>query len=404
MSRIPRRSALAVVAVVLLAAMLRVAVASLSPVLAFVERDFAVPPAVVGLIGAAPPVAFAVFGILTPVFARRVRTEALAVLAAAVSAVGLVARAFAGGDVSLVVTTLVMFAGVGVGNVLMPALIKKYFPASIALMTTVYVSTLSLGTFIPPVVAVPIADAAGWRLSVGVWAVVAIAAAVPWLVLLARARRDPVGGTLEQADRAALGRLLRLPRTWALVGMMAVSAGTVYSMFAWLPAILQERAGVDAATAGVMLGVFGGMGLPVSLVVPVLLVRFRASASIVFASMLPGLVGVAGMLWAPASAPWLWLILLSIPQAYFPFVLTLFGLRTRTHAATIALSGAAQSIGYALAAVLPISLGALHEATGGWEPALLLLAALFVVGIPAGLVGSRRGTLEEVWERRHGPW
>ncbi|MFJ6651625.1 CynX/NimT family MFS transporter [Microbacterium sp. NPDC091313] len=404
MTRASRSTVLVVVAVVLFAAMLRVAVASLSPVLGYVERDFAVSPAVLGLIGAAPPIAFAVFGILTPMLARRARTEALAVAAAVVSAAGLVARAFAGDDVSLVVTTVIMFAGVGVGNVLMPALIKKYFPSSIALMTTVYVSTLSIGTFIPPVTAVPIADAAGWRLSVGVWAVVAVAAAVPWFVLLRRARRDPLGGTLEEADRAALGRLLRLPRTWALVGMLAVSAGTVYSMFAWLPAIMQERAGVDAATAGVMLGVFGGVGLPVSLVIPALLARYRAAVPLVFASIIPGLVGIAGMVWAPASAPWLWLILLSIPQSYFPFVLTLFGLRTRTHAATIALSGAVQSIGYAVAAVLPITLGALHEATGGWESSLWVLAALFAFGIPAGLAGSRRGTLEEAWERRHGTW
>jgi MFS transporter, CP family, cyanate transporter len=175
-------------------------------------------------------------------------------------------------------------------------------------------------------------------------------------------------------------------------------------LFAWLPAILQDRAGVDPATAGVMLGVFGGMGLPFSLVIPWLVARFRAVAPLVLGAILPGLVGAFGMLLAPASAPWLWVVLLSLPTAYFPLVLVLFGLRTRTHATTIALSAVAQSIAYALAAGFPIAMGLLHDAARDWAPALWLLAALFALGIPAGLVAARRGFIEEAWERRHGPW
>jgi MFS transporter, CP family, cyanate transporter len=389
---------------VLLAAALRVAVASFAPILSFVTADVEISSAVVGLIGAAPPVAFAVFGILTPMLARRFRLEALAVVAALVSAAGLVARAFAGDAVALVATTLLTFAGVGVGNVLMPALIKKYFPSAIALMTTVYISSLSLATLVPPVLAVPIAEAAGWRVSLGVWAAVGALAALPWLVLLVRERRARGRDAIEEASPAVLGRLLRLPVTWALVGGMLVTSATVYSMFAWLPSLVQERAGVDAATAGGMLGVFGGMGLPFALVVPIVAERFGAIRSIVWAAVLPGLVGVAGMLWAPASAPWLWVLLMSLPTAFFPLVLVLFGLRTRDHATTVALSGVAQSIGYAAGALFPIVMGALHEASHGWESSLWVLAALFVLALPIGLVAARPGTVEETWERRHGPW
>ena len=63
--------ALALVGIVLFAFSLRSAVASLSPVLAFISADFAVPPAIIGLIGTAPPVCYAVFGILTPQLERR---------------------------------------------------------------------------------------------------------------------------------------------------------------------------------------------------------------------------------------------------------------------------------------------------------------------------------------------
>jgi hypothetical protein len=63
---------------VLVAFSLRPAVAALSPILAEVQADFAVPTWVVGLIGTAPPVCFAVFGIVTPTLERRFGLERLA--------------------------------------------------------------------------------------------------------------------------------------------------------------------------------------------------------------------------------------------------------------------------------------------------------------------------------------
>lgn len=400
MTRRARAGALTIVAIVLLAASLRVAVASLSPVITQITEDFAVPSTVVGLIGSAPPVAFAVFGILTPMLARRVELETLATFAVALSAAGLVARAFSADAIMLLVTTLIAFAGIGVGNVIMPALIKKHFPESIGRMTTVYLATVSVATLVPPLVAVPIADTAGWRVSLGAWAAVGVVAIVPWVALAVRGRRERGDDPIEEADAAVLGRLLRLPVTWALVAAFLVTSGTVYAMFAWMPTLMQQRAGVDAATAGAMLGVFGGMGLPFALAVPVLVERFRAIRTLFAAAVLPGLAGVAGLLFAPTAAPWVWMLLLSLPSSLFPLVLVLFGLRTRTHTTTVALSGAVQSIGYALAALMPIGVGALHDATEGWEAPLWLMAGVILIGVPAGLVVARPGFVEDAWERR----
>ena len=73
--------ALALVGIVLVAFSLRSAVASLSPVIDHVAADFPVSPVVIGLIGAAPPVCFAIFGLLTPLFERRFGLERMAVAA-----------------------------------------------------------------------------------------------------------------------------------------------------------------------------------------------------------------------------------------------------------------------------------------------------------------------------------
>lgn len=397
---------LALAGIVLFAFSLRTGVASLSPIIDHVSRDVALSPWVIGLIGTAPPVCYAVFGIVTPGLERRFGLQRLAVIALAVASLGLVGRALAPNAGLLLAATALIFAAVGVGNILLPPLVKRYFPDRIGAMTTVFTTTMALATFVPPLIAVPVADAAGWRTSLGLWAVFAAAALVPWLVLLRRER------TLRAADMDAesapprvLRRLWALPTTWALVVGFAVSSGTAYTAFAWLPQILVDVSGVTPAEGGALLSLFAVMGLPCSLLVPVVVARFRGAVGLLFAvAIAAGLAGLAGLAFAPTVVPWLWVALLGTCPLLFPLVLVLLNLRTRTHEAAVALSGVVQSVGYAIAAVFPFGVGIAHTLTGEWIVPLALLAVLMVAGIPAALIAARPRTVEEDWSRRHGPW
>lgn len=400
----PRRAgtvALAAAAIVLLALTLRIAVASLSPLLTVIARDFPLPAAVVGLIGMAPPVAFALSAVVTPAIERRLGLERLVLIAAVAAAVALGVRALAVDAWTLLAATAGVFAAVGVANVLVPAVVKKYFPERVGLMTTVYTTTMAVATFTPPLVAVPLADAVGWRGSFAVWAVVAVAAVVPWIAMSVRARagRDDV---LEEPRASVLSRVMRVPQAWALVTTFAVNSSVAYGMFAWLPTILIDTAGVDAATAGGLLALFSFMGLPVSLVIPLLIARWRRTGPFYVLAVAGGLAGIAGLLIAPGAATVLWVVLIGLPPLMFPMVLVLFGLRTRSHETAVAVSGFVQSVGYALAALVPLAIGVTHELTGGWTAGLLVLAGVIAFVVPAGVVVARSETIEEAWERRHG--
>lgn len=391
----------AAAAIVLLALTLRIAVASLSPLLTAISRDFPLPAAVVGLIGMAPPVAFALSAVVTPAIERRVGLERLVLIAAATAAAMLGLRAVAVDAGTLLAATAGVFAAVGVANVLLPAVVKKYFPDRVGLMTTVYSTTMAVATFTPPLVAVPLSEAIGWRGSFAVWAFVGVAAVVPWVVTAARARagRDDI---VEEPRASVLSRVVRVPQTWALVITFAVNSSVAYGMFAWMPAILIDTAGVDAATAGGLLALFSFMGLPVALVVPVLVARLRRTAPFYAVAVVSGLAGVVGLLFAPAAAPVLWVVLIGLPPLMFPMVLVLFGLRTRSHETAVALSGFVQAAGYGLAALTPLALGVTHEISGGWTAGLTVLGAVIAIVIPAAIVMSRSETIEAAWERRHG--
>lgn len=396
--------ALALVGIVLFAFSLRSAVASLSPLFDHISAEYDVPAAVIGLIGTAPPVCYAVFGLLTPALERRFGLERLAVVAMVVVALGLIARALAPNSGLLLAGTALIFAAVGSGNILLPPLVKRYFPDRIGLMTTVFSTTMAVSTFVPPLFAVPVADAAGWRVSLGLWAVFAVVALVPWIGLALRQHAVASADDIEQPPPGVLGRMWRVPLVWALTVGFAVSSTLAYTSFVWLPTILVDVAGVTPAVAGVLLALFAFMGLPASLVVPLLVTRWNATRALFGVAVTTGLTGIAGLLFAPTTAPWLWVGLLGLAPLLFPMILVLLGLRTRTHEGAVALSGFVQSVGYAIAALFPFGIGLIHDLTGSWTVPLLILAAVVVAAIPAGVVAARKHTVEDDWERRHGAW
>lgn len=396
---------LALVGIVLLAFSLRSAVASLSPLFDAIGEDFALPAAVLGLIGTVPPLCFAVFGLLAAGFERRFGLERATVAALGAVTLGLVARSAAVDASGLLLGSALVFAGVGVGNVLLPALVKKYFPDRIGLMTTVYSTMMAISTFLPPLVAVPVADAAGWRTSLGLWAVFALAGLVPWIVLAVRARRAALAEVdLDAVSPRVFGRLWRLPTAWALAVTFFVSSAVAYTSFAWLPKILVDTAGVTPQIAGILLSLFALIGLPASLAVPVLVARRDVVLPLFIIASASGVVGAGGLLVAPASAPWLWVALLGTLPLLFPLVLTSVGLRTRTHDATVALSSFAQSLGYGVTMLMPIGVGLIHDATNSWTVPLVMLIVISLLAVPAGVVIARRKTVEQEWEQRHGTW
>lgn len=425
-----RGRALAVLGILLCAFSLRSAVASLSPLLDHVAAEFTLPTAVVGLIGTAPPVCFAIFGLCTPLFERRFGIERVTVIALIVIATGLVLRGLSFDAISLLVTSALIFAGVGMGNILVPPLVKKYFPDRIGMMLTLYTTAMSVSTFLPPLVAVPLADAAGWRMSLGLWGVFAVAGAVPWIIMLVSGRTnavivapDPVPAPPVIPDRIdpaelstgpivvappssrVFARLLRLPLAWSIAVVFGTSSTMAYVSFAWLPAIVTDVAGVSAAVAGLLLSLFAIMSLPASLLVPILVVRFQATRSVFVVGIISGFVGLAGLLfWSNTVTVWLWVAIFGLVGVLFPLALVLISIRARTPESAVALSSFVQSAGYIFAAVFPLLVGVLHENTENWTVSLLVIAAVLVVATPFGLIAGRRRTVEDEWERRYGRW
>jgi CP family cyanate transporter-like MFS transporter len=392
---------LALFGIILVAATLRTAVAGLSPIVSEISADIPLSATAIGVLGMLPPICFAFFGIFTPVYTRRLGLENVLLLALTAMLLGHLARGLAGSLPILLIGSVVTFAGLGVGNVLLPPLVKKYFPDRIGLITSLYVTTLAVSTLFPPLIAVPVADAAGWRVSLGMWLLPVLIALVPWLTMFVRHRVQDTPGSIDEAEPALVGRVWRSSIAWALAVVFAASSLNAYAMFAWLPQLLIDTAGVTPAQAGTLLSVYAAMGIPCALLIPWLTARMKNVAVLVYLGVAVFLIGDLGLLLAPATLTWLWVVMAGLGPLLFPLVLVLINLRTRTHAGSVALSGFVQSVGYTLGALGPLSVALLHELTGAWTAPLIFLTGTALAISVAGAIIARPHLLEDDLERIH---
>jgi len=249
---------LAFAAILLAAVNLRTAVTSITPLLDVLGQQFGFGTTMTGVLGMLPTASFALFGVATPALARRLGLERTTLLAMVMAMAGLLLRSSAGNVGTLLLGSVIALAGMGIGNVVVPPLVKRYFANKVGTMSTLYISVLQLGTMLPALFAVPMANAAGWRVSLGMWALLALAAALPWLVLARRAPKPQADAT----DPAAQphGKVWRTSLGWSMTLMFGMTSLMTYSMFTWLPRIVVEAGGTPAF-GGVMVAVFSALGL-----------------------------------------------------------------------------------------------------------------------------------------------
>lgn len=406
---LPEGRALVLAGIVLSAFNLRTAVTSLTPLLDELGRVFDFGATMAGVLGMLPSAAFAVFGVATPTVAHRIGLERTALLSMLLAAAGLVLRSLAGGTGVLLLGSIVALAGMGIGNVVLPPLVKRYFAGRVGALSTLYITVLQFGTILPALVAVPVAAAVGWRISMGAWALVAVAAAVPWIGVLwierrkesalARCHDNAVTGDDEAPELAtppARGKVWRTSLGWGMALMFGMTSLITYSMFTWLPKLLTE-AGATSAFGGAMVALFSTLGLVSALAMPAIAVRAANPFPIVLACAACHVAAFAGLLLAPMALPVLWVSLLGLGPSTFPLALTLINLRTRTPGGSAALSGFMQGLGYALACIGPLLFGVLREATGGWRWPFAMLGASVVVLLVGSWLACRPRMLEDAW-------
>lgn len=366
--------------VLLVTANLRPAITVVGPLIERVGAETGLSPSALGALGSVPIVAFAVVSPVVHLLGRRFGPERTILVSLLVLAVGTALRSVPENGllpqaVSLYVGTALLSAAIGVGNVLVPSVVKRDFPDRVPMMTGVYTAAMVGAAAISSGGAVLVAEAWGWRGAFAVPAVFALLAAAGWALRRPPAAEVEPAGTTPLPAGPPPATMWRHPLAWQVTLYFGLQSTLFYTLLTWLPAI-QTSHGVDEASAGMWLGLFQAVGVVASLIVGQVMQRTRDQRGVSAVVVGFMLVAVSGMMLLPGLMP-VWALCAGISTGCSLLLgLTFISLRAGSSQQVGRLSGMVQSIGYLLAAVGPVLAGGLYQAVGSWTPVLWCMIAV----------------------------
>ena len=377
--------------ILLIACNLRLPITSIGPVMQNIGADLHLGSSALGLLTTLPLLAFALISPLAPLLARKIGMARSLGLSLLLIIIGFTGRFMP--SVSMLYTgTGLIGAGIAIGNVLLPSLVKQRFPDKIALITSVYAFTMGAAAAIGSALVIPLMQAWAWTWAQALFAfvLVAVVSFVVWLPQLKTSA--PSAHSSNTSTATASSPIWQHLLAWQVTAFLGVNSLIYYSIITWLPSMLQA-AGYSASAAGSIHGLLQLFSaLPGFVIVP-LMARFQDQvipAALVCVCMLLGLVGLN--LWPQGAYVWATMIGFGSGGAIL-LGLMFMGLRTHTPTRAASLSGMAQCLGYLLAALAPPLLGLLQQAQQHWHGVLWILSAAAIILLINGLLSGRKRQL-----------
>lgn len=385
----------------LLSLSLRGPVVAMAPMLTPIQSDLALSSSALGLLISLPLLCFALFAPLASWLGQRAGIEKALMLAAVLILLGIVLRSL-GLLTSLYTGVVLIGAGIAIGNVLLPILLKRDFPSHILTLTAIYVLMMNLGGALMAGSAVPIALLSEHWLGTSwpSWSSALLSQAgfivLPILLWFKLPRRPFDSSFLQVAPPRPVWRS---PLAWLLTLFIALNSTINYVMNAWIPTILIAK-GHSAVDAGLYQSYIQFAGIFPALVLPFLQRFYRSERQLTGLAIIATLAGMAGFTFAPALAA-LWSLCFGFGSTLgFIIGLSLISLRTHSVKEATALSGMAQFVGYLIAAEGPVLFGALFDWCQDWQIPLYLLIALGIVWAILGWYASPASDVEGCHKRQ----
>jgi CP family cyanate transporter-like MFS transporter len=379
------------VALVLLAVNLRTTVGSLPPLLTHIERDLRISGAVAGLLTALPVVCMAWAAPAAHRVAHRYGREATALASVVLVAVGNGLRLEGMHAPALFGGTLLAGLGIAACGVVLPGIVKEFFPGRAGAASSAYTVAMMLGAGAAGALAVPLEDLLGsWTASLAAWALPAAMAAAVWVPVTARLNEH------ESEEESHPGRLpLRSTAAWLLAIYMSAQASLAYAYMGWLSPAYESH-GWSAGRAGVLFGMFNLVQFVTAAALPAVADRFADRRPVIVFAVTLTSVG-AVWLWAfPEVLPWVAVCVAALGiGGGFALGLVLIVDYAAGPSASGRLAAMVFLVCYTAAAVTPVVVGALRDATGGFGLpfGLLTLLAVAQLALATRLRPEHRGTV-----------
>lgn len=365
---------------------MRPVITSVAPLLSNIQGDLGMSGLTASLLTTLPVLCMGIFAPLAVRISRRFGIERSILYSMILIGVATAARYLTQSSGMLILTAFLSGIGIGISGPLLSGFIKQHFRGSA--MVSVYSASLVFGASLAAGLSVPLYTMMGesWQKSLALWAVLAIAAVLVWWKIASKPA--PVS---QSAD-------YKLPlnnkRAWLLTVFFGLMASIFYSLTAWLAPMIASM-GYSKHEAGNLLTLFTLIQIPVSIIIPILVAKYKRRTLWLVLCSLFELVGVITLM--NETAPVMSAILLGIGAGgLFPLALVLPIIEAQRPEEVSSWSAMNQGGGYILGAAGPLLIGRLFDWTGEFHMALIFLLILIIIMIGVQFLIGRRARSSEV--------
>lgn len=387
-------TALFIVSVMFIAMTLRTPLTAVGPVIPLIRDDLGISNVLAGFLTTIPLLAFAIISPFVARIARKFSIERTLFVALLLIASGIVLRAFT--DINgILLGTFFIGVAIAFGNVLMPSYMKLRMPLKVGVMMAVYSMSMNISASVAAGISYPIAETSwNWRGSLSFALIFVIIAVIIWLPQLKQkaSMHAPTTSRSLPLSKSLLA--------WAIAAMMGIQSLLFYSTSSWVPDILATQ-GFSASEAGWLSSLMLIAQLPMTFIVPMLASRASMHVPITISFCASYMLGFIVLYFGWTSLAPLSMICIGLAGgASFSLVMMLFTMRTESIYTSAELSGFAQSTGYLLAAIGPITFGWLHDVTNSWSATIFAFMLCTIVILVSGLYASRNKTIEQSFDSK----
>ncbi|TCN04344.1 CP family cyanate transporter-like MFS transporter [Bacillus sp. BK006] len=375
------RNKLFLFALILAAFNLRPGLTSVSPVLHGITKDLGMSSTLASLLTSIPLLCFGFCSLFAGRLANRYQPEKIITFAITCIGIATFLRAFTNSSTYLLITALLIGAGIGVVSPLLSGFIKSHFPDKAASMISIYSTSMVVGASISIGLTTPLQHwfNNSWKNGLAFWSILALLAVPLWLMVMKQSRIP--ASNFSQKTKASLP--LKNKKAWLLTSFVGIVTLLFYCFAAWLPAIVEEK-GWTPAFGGLVGTIAMIAQLPATLLLPSLL-KVLPSRRFWITTFTLSIIISLSLLCFTNVTPIVSSICLGVGAGglvSLSLLLPLDMASSPLEASTW--SAMTQAIGYMIGAVGPFIIGFLHDYLGSFVPTLYLL---IIIGFIAILLG-----------------
>ena len=389
-------SILIILGVIFLSLILRTPITSVGAILGPLKSILDINNTVAGFITTIPLIAFAIFSPMVAKISNKVGLEKTLLLAAIIISIGLALR-FHINTYVFFITTFIIGVGITIGNVLLPGLVKKYYPEKLGLMTGFYAVIMNIGAAVAAGISYPIlsSNIGGEKFSTGlavnIWIIIAV---INIFVYTAMSKNSNVNEVKDNHEK--VHGYFKYTKMWTIMLSMGLQSALFYCSVSWFAEIMISK-DFSPETAGLLLSISQFAQFPSTFIVPIIADKLNNKIIIPVVITVGYLVSLVGMLYTSGNFVLMLTFIIIFALAgggSFSYVMYLFSVKSRNESEAADISGLAQSGGYLLAAIFPPLLGYIRDISD-WNKALYVLILTTAVLLITLVHCSSKGNIIE---------